>query len=281
MGAPVAAATPAPIAATPAAPAVDLHALMLDVVAQKTGYPAEMLNLDMNLEGDLGIDSIKRVEILAAVQEQAPGMPEVDPAHMSTLTTLGQIVTYMQDLMGAPTETIASTPQPSPALEKPALGRYTLNLEPSAAIGLAQPGILGGQTIHITRADTGLADALATKLTARAVNAIVVDSIPADATAVIFLGGMRAVSGVDEAIAVEREAFGIARSLAPTLTEQGGLFITVQDTGGAFGTTSTAPERAFLAGLPALVKTAAQEWPKASLKAIDLEGTGLDTNALA
>ena len=44
---------------------LDLAALILAVVADKTGYPAEMINLDMDLEADLGIDSIKRVEILS------------------------------------------------------------------------------------------------------------------------------------------------------------------------------------------------------------------------
>ncbi len=32
-------------------------------MSERTGYPAEMLGLDADLEGDLGIDSIKRVEI--------------------------------------------------------------------------------------------------------------------------------------------------------------------------------------------------------------------------
>jgi NAD(P)-dependent dehydrogenase (short-subunit alcohol dehydrogenase family) len=239
----------------------------------------------MNLEGDLGIDSIKRVEILAAVQEQAPGLPEVDPGKMAALTTLGQIVTYMQDLMGGQPATtppasiaadIASTPPEN-------MGRYALVVEPKAAIGLAQPGLLGEGTVYITRADTGLADALATTLTQRGVNAAAVDTVPADAKAVVFLGGMRDVADVDAAIAVQREVFGLARSLAPELSENGGLFVTVSDTGGAFGTTAFAAHRAYLAGTTALVKTAAQEWTRASLKAIDLE-TGdrpLDTLATA
>ena len=42
------------------------------MVAEKTGYPTEMLELDMELEADLGIDSIKRVEILSAMQEKHP-----------------------------------------------------------------------------------------------------------------------------------------------------------------------------------------------------------------
>jgi len=36
-----------------------------------------MVGLDMDLETDLGVDSIKRVEILSAVTEKAPGLPEV------------------------------------------------------------------------------------------------------------------------------------------------------------------------------------------------------------
>ncbi|MEE2750636.1 MAG: beta-ketoacyl synthase N-terminal-like domain-containing protein, partial [Myxococcota bacterium] len=121
--APVAAPVPAPVATpvaapvqTPAAPSIDLQALMLSVVAEKTGYPAEMLDLSMNLEGDLGIDSIKRVEILAAVQDEAPGMPDVDASHMGTLKTLGQIVEYMQGLLGdAPTAATPAAAAPSTA----------------------------------------------------------------------------------------------------------------------------------------------------------------------
>ena len=77
---------------------IDLQALMLSVVAEKTGYPADMLNLAMDLEGDLGIDSIKRVEILSAVADQAPELRSVDMGHMGSLRTLGAIVEYMKSL---------------------------------------------------------------------------------------------------------------------------------------------------------------------------------------
>ncbi|MBW2335385.1 MAG: hypothetical protein JRF47_01270 [Deltaproteobacteria bacterium] len=38
----------------------------------------EMLGLDMDIESELGIDSIKRVEILSTLEEKMPGNP-VDP----------------------------------------------------------------------------------------------------------------------------------------------------------------------------------------------------------
>ena len=99
------ASAPAPVAAAPVAaaagPSVDLEALMMTIVAEKTGYPKEMLGAQMELEADLGIDSIKRVEILSAMRERAPNLPEVKPTELATLRTLGQIVEHMKAAGGA------------------------------------------------------------------------------------------------------------------------------------------------------------------------------------
>ena len=65
---------------------------LLETVAEKTGYPVEMLELDMRLDDDLGIDSIKRVEILSALQERFPEMPPASPEQIGTLGTLREIV---------------------------------------------------------------------------------------------------------------------------------------------------------------------------------------------
>ncbi|WP_193777320.1 acyl carrier protein, partial [Streptomyces sp. E5N298] len=48
----------------------ELEELLLSVVADLTGYPTAMLHMDMDLEADLGVDSIKRVEILSAVRRR-------------------------------------------------------------------------------------------------------------------------------------------------------------------------------------------------------------------
>ena len=89
-------AAAAPVAAAPAAkaaaPAVNLMKEMLEVVSEKTGYPVEMLDLKMELEADLGIDSIKRVEILSAMQERVPSLPDVETGKMAALRTLQEIV---------------------------------------------------------------------------------------------------------------------------------------------------------------------------------------------
>lgn len=84
-----------PVDATLAVSAAELSDALLDIVSDKTGYPAEMLELDMDMEADLGIDSIKRVEILGALQDAYPGLPDVEADILAELRTLAQVIEYM------------------------------------------------------------------------------------------------------------------------------------------------------------------------------------------
>ena len=58
-----------------------------------------MLELSMDIEADLGIDSIKRVEILGGLLELYPDLPKPNPEELGQLRTLSQIVEYMQTLV--------------------------------------------------------------------------------------------------------------------------------------------------------------------------------------
>lgn len=64
--------------------------IVLGVIAERTGYPTEALAPDMELEADLGIDSIKRVEILAALSDKVPGLDPsaADPAKIRKVKDL-------------------------------------------------------------------------------------------------------------------------------------------------------------------------------------------------
>ncbi len=75
----------------------DLQGALLEIVSDKTGYPAEMIEMEMDLEADLGIDSIKRVEILGGMQDRFPNLPQVDQDTLSELRTLTQIIDYLGD----------------------------------------------------------------------------------------------------------------------------------------------------------------------------------------
>jgi acyl carrier protein len=260
--------------------AQDVRPLLLEVVSEKTGYPAEMLAMEMDLEQDLGIDSIKRVEILSAMIERSPELPEVDSEAMIGLHTLGQIVEHMQQNGSAGAghshsgvaETATLTPD-----QKPELGRFVLQTVAAPPLGMSQPGLLGRSRIYITNDGSGMAQALEAVLSHRGVNIEVVDKVPENASGVIFLGGLRQVGSIDEAIAVNREAFQAAKSLAADAK----LFVTVQSTGGELGLSGCPVEHAFLGGLAGLTKTVGQERPATAVKAIDLERADRTTGKLA
>lgn len=101
----VATLAPPPPAPPPPAPTVpaetrDLLPLVLEIVAEKTGYPVEMIQPNMDLEGELGIDSIKRVEILSAMKDRVPALPDLDTGKMSKLRTMAEIVNYFESSPG-------------------------------------------------------------------------------------------------------------------------------------------------------------------------------------
>ncbi len=103
----VVAETPAPVASAPAvtnSSGLSLEALssaLLNIVSDKTGYPSEMLELEMDIEADLGIDSIKRVEILGAMRDEFPALPDLPAEDLAELRTLDEIVQYMAKVGGA------------------------------------------------------------------------------------------------------------------------------------------------------------------------------------
>jgi acyl transferase domain-containing protein len=70
--------------------------LLLKIVSERTGYPVDMIGLDLDLEADLGIDSIKRVEILGSLQQQSPLVGGDDMESLSAQKTLGDVIRYLE-----------------------------------------------------------------------------------------------------------------------------------------------------------------------------------------
>ncbi|MBS1953618.1 MAG: SDR family NAD(P)-dependent oxidoreductase [Cyanobacteria bacterium SZAS-4] len=71
----------AEVVAEEAAPQDDPQTLvngLLEIVSQRTGYPIDMLDPTLDLEADLGIDSIKRVEILNSFRKLLPEQKQLE-----------------------------------------------------------------------------------------------------------------------------------------------------------------------------------------------------------
>lgn len=259
------AAPPVPVVSVPVvaptpATALDLDVL-LEVVADKTGYPVEMLDGAMDLETDLGIDSIKKVEIFAAVRQRVAGMPPADSPQMAQLfqlRTLDQIVGRTNGARRDP----SGNGDPGP----PAPRRSSLTPVPAPPSGQPLPGLTHAP-LTVVDGGSGLATAVVEHLTTHGISAEVRDFPAPEAWGVVLLG--------TEAL----EAFRIARAVAAGMTDRGGVFVTVQDTGGCFGLAN--PAHAAAGGLAALARTAALEWPRAAVKAIDCERGDRDDHAVA
>ena len=100
-GAPAAAAAPAQAPAAAAAPAAAQAAdsvtdAVLDVVAALTGYPRDLLDLDLDLEADLGVDTVKQAEVFAAVRERF-AIPRQDDLRLRDFPTLTHVIGFVRD----------------------------------------------------------------------------------------------------------------------------------------------------------------------------------------
>ncbi|WP_156504608.1 acyl carrier protein, partial [Chromobacterium sp. F49] len=114
---------PAASPAAAAAPSADISQLLLATVADKTGYPVDMLSLDMRLEADLGVDSIKRVEILSSVRD-ALGVASASASdELRSAATLAEIAALLSGYAGqaaaAPAVAPAAAPIQAQAVQTP------------------------------------------------------------------------------------------------------------------------------------------------------------------
>merc|ERR1712166_475961 len=90
---------PAPNNNSSGASAADATRVVMEVLAAKTGYDVEMIEDDMELETELGIDSIKRVEILSEVQSQL-NVEAQDVNALSRTRTVGEVIAAMINEIG-------------------------------------------------------------------------------------------------------------------------------------------------------------------------------------
>ncbi len=109
----VAAAAPKAMGARPAAAADPVKERILALVVEKTGYPPEMLDFDLDLEADLGVDTVKQAELFAAIRE-IYNIPRDENRKLRDYPTLSHVIRFVYE--NRPDLAIPSpvaTPQPA------------------------------------------------------------------------------------------------------------------------------------------------------------------------
>jgi acyl transferase domain-containing protein/NAD(P)-dependent dehydrogenase (short-subunit alcohol dehydrogenase family)/acyl carrier protein len=175
---------PRPLESGAPAPAAsagrDYLAELVKIASERTGYEPDMLDLDAGIEADLGIDSIKRVEILTALQQRStPAEQAQIQGAMEKLTsarTLREIADRIAAAVGQPVPPVSGVPgQPAPAVPRFILTTIDQPRHQS------KPQYYPGRVCLITDDETGIASALADELKRNGEQAVLLRHSP-DAT---------------------------------------------------------------------------------------------------
>ncbi|GHT66523.1 polyketide synthase [Bacteroidia bacterium] len=137
---PVAAQPEEPVASKPSFSLEEIKTILLEVVSDKTGYPIDMLGMDLDMEGDLSIDSIKRMEIVGDLKEKLHFSNELEVSEevfvkMASLKTLNELITWIDEInksgvveaSAAPVEKTEEEPVPQKEVE---LSRLLFGIRP-------------------------------------------------------------------------------------------------------------------------------------------------------
>jgi 3-oxoacyl-(acyl-carrier-protein) synthase/acyl carrier protein/NAD(P)-dependent dehydrogenase (short-subunit alcohol dehydrogenase family) len=117
----IAPSAPAPSVSIAAAtsPAVDpVQVEVMRIIAEKTGYPPDMLDLDLDLEADLGIDTVKQAEMFAAIRA-AYDIPRDDALKLRDFPTLAHAIKFVYDRRPDLKAPVRPTVPPAPAAAAP------------------------------------------------------------------------------------------------------------------------------------------------------------------
>lgn len=278
---------------------VGVEALVIQLVAERTGYPPDMLGQDLDLEADLGIDSIKRLEILSALLKTVPAGHQAE-ASMDQLTrarTLREVIAELEKVLSG-TDTLELPGAPADAVEIAALdhatavkpvGRFMtrpvakpLTGRASMPVGnyviVADPAPLLEKLVQGLELNGCTATMVPASVDAEHVPEIVAAVRAKEPFAgMIFLAGHEAI-GLPESAEEWRatqhsHVFGLfhyLKVLGQDLAERGGGVVAISRMGGAYGRNGDVGVSSPLAGAAVgLLKTFALETPGVWVRTID------------
>jgi acyl carrier protein len=111
-------ATAASSQATSASSA-ELETFLVDFVVEQTGYPREIVELDADLEADLGIDSIRKAQLFGEIGQRY-GLTADESVSLDDFRTLRHLLDYMLPRVGGGARSAVAAPISAPTAKAPA-----------------------------------------------------------------------------------------------------------------------------------------------------------------
>ncbi|WP_424964731.1 SDR family NAD(P)-dependent oxidoreductase [Dinoroseobacter sp. S375] len=279
---------------------------LLNLISDRTGYPTEMLDLDLNLEADLGVDSIKRVEILGALRaDLLPDAGEAAREKMGPVsrerTVRGIVAQFMAVVAefqpgGQPEAPVSAAADARPSVDPDTWRpRFIMAARPIPA---PQPKtwVVSGATYVITDDETGVADTVARHIEAQggsvrllkpstlnfgddaALRSAVIEMDGAVAGLLHLAPLAKSAAFMDMSRAEWRASVDTATRAFYTLLNalgeglsirEDGIVLCATAMGGAFGFDGAVPADPSAGGAPGLLKTVAKEWTTPHCRAVD------------
>ena len=284
------AVSPASLLSTAADPVKER---LLALVAEKTGYPSDMLDPDLDLEADLGVDTVKQADLFASVREIYK-IPRDENRKLRDFPTLAHVIRFVYekrpDLDGHHPSPI--TQPPAPITQPPAPFEATNQiprrvpaptLRPPLAICKPTAVTLGpGRRVAIMPDKGGVADALAERLRASGTEVLLLDGTPVAGPvhgvywlpALDHEGSLRDMDLVAwrEALRVRvKSLYTTMRALYEQIAAPDSFLVSATRLGGQHGydeAGAVAPMGGAVAGF---TKTYKRERPDAFVKTVDFE----------
>ncbi|MEV6560741.1 SDR family NAD(P)-dependent oxidoreductase [Nocardia sp. NPDC051756] len=248
-----------------------LRRALQEVVAEKTGYPVEMVDPSMDLEADLGVDSIKRVQVIGALQERFPDLPSLGPEQLGTLRTLDQIVDELATSVGGDVHPKAEAAAPTPRhavelIALPAVDRADAPYRADAEVALLD---LSGEAEPDCAALESALGALGWAVHRRSGSDL--PELGSVDVCLVVVGSAADWDSAQQRLGATILAAGQAVPLLQKADDRAS-FVTVTRLDGHLGFAGTAdPVHALLGGVGGVVKTLAAEQPSLFCRALDLD----------
>ena len=276
--------------------------LLLTIVEEKTGYPRDMVGLDQSLESDLGIDSIKRIEVVGAMLQALPERyREALSASRSKLNTQATLEGMLSMVSAAGAEGATTVPFDVAGTEPKAVqslpSRHVVAAEAESIDASALRRITPGHFL-ITEGPLGLATEVASLLMDRGCTSTLVggDVLASEERLAAWIAG--AGAGLDTLAGVvhlapagavwedpgaplsiwreqlfrhEKSLFLLLRAFAARMAGDAHV-LSLSALGGRFGRDPAAPRGLSLqGGAVGLLKSLREERPTLRVKAVDVD----------